>query len=193
MTTALSRDTYFETGLAVLSDLGYGGLKLAEVCARLRVTSGSFYHYFANWAEYTEGLLAYWLEARTIRAIELLTSIPDPRERLTTIIDVGLSLPHGAERAIRTWSNLDDRARRTQEMVDLKRYEVVFSSVAELVGDTQLAHHFANWSVFLLVGYEQTSLPQDRDSLRDIMLRLMEVLEESSAAGENGDGLRHVR
>ncbi|MDS1114823.1 TetR/AcrR family transcriptional regulator [Gordonia westfalica] len=181
MTTVLSRDAYFETGLAVLSDLGYGGLKLAEVCSRLRVTSGSFYHYFANWADYTEGLLAYWLEARTLRAIELLTSINDPHERLSTIIEVGLGLPHGAERAIRTWSNLDDRARQTQEMVDRKRYEVVFASVAELVDDRQLAHHFANWSVFLLVGYEQTSLPQDREALRDIMMRLMRLLEEHRA------------
>ncbi len=40
MSTVLSRDAYFETGLDVLSDLGYGGLKLAEVCSRLRVTSG---------------------------------------------------------------------------------------------------------------------------------------------------------
>src|SRR4030081_1434875 len=48
MTTTLSREAYFATGLAVLSDLGYGGLKLAEVCNRLGVTSGSFYHYFSN-------------------------------------------------------------------------------------------------------------------------------------------------
>ncbi|UAK39435.1 TetR/AcrR family transcriptional regulator [Gordonia bronchialis] len=180
MSTVLSRDAYFETGLDVLSDLGYGGLKLAEVCSRLRVTSGSFYHYFSNWADYTSSLLAYWLEARTVRSIDRLAAIGDPRERLATIIDIGLGLPHGAERAIRTWSNLDERARRTQEEVDRRRFEVVFESVAEIVEDTRLAHQFAHWSVFLLVGYEQTSLPKDRDALRDIMIRLMQFLEENS-------------
>ena len=42
MAGVVSRDSYFETGLDVLSDLGYGGLKLAEVCNRLGVTTGSF-------------------------------------------------------------------------------------------------------------------------------------------------------
>ena len=35
MAGVVSRESYFETGLDVLSDLGYGGLKLAEVCNRL--------------------------------------------------------------------------------------------------------------------------------------------------------------
>ena len=48
MASVVSREAYFETGLEVLSDLGYGGLKLAEVCNRLGVTTGSFYHYFSG-------------------------------------------------------------------------------------------------------------------------------------------------
>ena len=59
-TTTLSREAYFNTGLDVLSDLGYGGLKLAEVCNRLGVTSGSFYHYFDNWPAYTRELVDHW-------------------------------------------------------------------------------------------------------------------------------------
>ena len=53
MAGVVSRESYFETGLDVLSDLGYGGLKLAEVCNRLGVTTGSFYHYFSGWPAYT--------------------------------------------------------------------------------------------------------------------------------------------
>lgn len=58
MAGGVSREAYFETGLDVLSDRGYGGLKLAEVCNRLGVTTGSFYHYFPNWASYTRELIA---------------------------------------------------------------------------------------------------------------------------------------
>src|SRR6185503_4459550 len=32
MAAVVSRESYFEVGLEVLSELGYGGLKLAEVC-----------------------------------------------------------------------------------------------------------------------------------------------------------------
>ena len=60
MGAVASRESYFETGLDVLSDLGYGGLKLAEVCQRLGVTTGSFYHYFPSWSAYTQELVAHW-------------------------------------------------------------------------------------------------------------------------------------
>lgn len=48
MAGGVSRESYFETGLDVLSDLGCSGLKPAEVCSRLGVTTGSFYHYFTS-------------------------------------------------------------------------------------------------------------------------------------------------
>ena len=57
MASVVTRESYFDAGLEVLSDLGYGGLKLAEVCNRLGVTTGSFYHYFASWSAYTRALV----------------------------------------------------------------------------------------------------------------------------------------
>ena len=68
MAGVVSREAYFETGLDVLSDLGYGGLKLAEVCNRLGVTTGSFYHYFRGWPAYTRELVSYWVQDRTVLA-----------------------------------------------------------------------------------------------------------------------------
>ena len=56
MPIVAARESYFETGLEILADTGFGGLKLAEVCRRLGVTSGSFYHYFTNWGTYTRKL-----------------------------------------------------------------------------------------------------------------------------------------
>ena len=70
MAAVVSRESYFETGLDVLSDLGYGGLKLAEVCSRLGVTTGSFYHYFSGWPAYTRELVENWMKERTVLVIE---------------------------------------------------------------------------------------------------------------------------
>ncbi|MFN8067910.1 MAG: TetR/AcrR family transcriptional regulator [Mycolicibacterium insubricum] len=61
MASVVSREAYFEIGLEVLADVGYGGLKLAVVCNRLGVTTGSFYHYFPSWGHYTRALIEYWL------------------------------------------------------------------------------------------------------------------------------------
>src|SRR3954466_10833363 len=100
MSSVVTRESYFDTGIDVLSDLGYGGLKLAEVCNRLGVTTGSFYHYFASWPAYTRDLVSYWVQDRTVRLINAIREVSDPRSRIEAIIEVGLSLPHRAEAAI---------------------------------------------------------------------------------------------
>ena len=113
MAGVVSRESYFETGLDVLSDLGYGGLKLAEVCNRLGVTTGSFYHYFSSWPAYTRELVENWMKERTVLVIEFVKNEPDPRRRIDSLVQVGLALPHGAEAAIRAWSSVDPgRTRR---------------------------------------------------------------------------------
>ena len=82
MASVVSRESYFETGLDVLSDLGYGGLKLAEVCHRLGVTTGSFYHYFTSWPAYTKELVTHWMQQRTVLVIEAVRGETDPRRRI---------------------------------------------------------------------------------------------------------------
>src|SRR5271154_4498711 len=126
--TGLSREAYFDAGFEVLSDAGYGGLKLAEVCGRLGVTSGSFYHYFSNWSDYTHQLVNHWKNARTTELLDCRRDIPDPRRRIDQLIHNGLNLPHGAEAAIRTWSNLDPDVQAAQEGVDRPRTDIMRES-----------------------------------------------------------------
>ena len=72
MPTVATRESYFETGLEILADRGLGGLKLAELCGRLGVTTGSFYHHFSGWQIYTRELVRYWMHDRTVRlALEI--------------------------------------------------------------------------------------------------------------------------
>jgi AcrR family transcriptional regulator len=176
MTTVQSRDDYYETGLQILSELGFSGLKLAEVCRRLGVTSGSFYHYFSKWAEYLDSLLGYWREARTVKLIDALDSETDPRLRLARIVDIGVALPHGAESAIRTWSRMDPQVREIQADVDRQRFDAVSEAVTEITGEPATADLVAHAAVYLLVGYEQSSLEPNTAALREIMLRLVSSL-----------------
>jgi AcrR family transcriptional regulator len=165
MVSVISRESYFETGLEVLADLGYGGLKLAEVCTRLGVTTGSFYHYFASWPAYTKDLVAYWLQGRTLQAVEAARAEADPRQRIATLIVVGLSLPHGAEAAIRVWSSVDAHVHEVQVAVDQQRFDILYESAFEILEDKRRAQLFASWGVYLLVGYEQATLPSDPGAL----------------------------
>lgn len=180
--SAMSREAYLDTGLEVLSDLGYGGLKLAEVCTRLGVTTGSFYHYFSNWSSHTHELMEYWRQGRTVQLIEWIRAEPDPRQRIDNIINIGLDLPHSAEAAIRAWSGADPDVYAVQAEVDKQRHEITRQSALEILHDERQAELFANWAVYLLVGYEQATLPQDSGALEWIVGQLLEALDSGRFA-----------
>jgi AcrR family transcriptional regulator len=182
MAGVVSRESYFETGLDVLSDLGYGGLKLAEVCNRLGVTTGSFYHYFTGWPAYTSELVAHWMRARTVQVVEAVRAEPDPRRRIDTLIQVGLTLPHGAEAAIRVWSSVDPQVYKVQAAVDQQRFDVMYQSAFEILQKRRPAELFAAWGVYLLVGFEQATLPRDTYALEWIAGQLLDALDSGRFA-----------
>jgi AcrR family transcriptional regulator len=177
MATGLSREVYFDAGLDVLSDLGYGGFKLAEVCGRLGVTSGSFYHYFNNWSAYTHELVDHWKQASTTELADCWRFVRDPRRRIDQLIHNGLNLPHGAEAAIRVWSSLDPDVHAAQEEVDRARNDIVRASALEILHDEPQARVFADWAVYLLIGYEQCTLPKNKAILEWIAGQLLDALD----------------
>jgi AcrR family transcriptional regulator len=182
MASVVSREAYFETGLDVLSDLGYGGLKLAEVCNRLGVTTGSFYHYFASWPAYTRELVGHWMQGRTVQVVEAVRAEPDPRRRIDNLIQVGLGLPHGAEAAIRVWSSVDSEVYTVQAAVDQQRFDIMFDSAFEILQNKRQAQMFAAWGMYLLVGYEQSTLPRDTNVLAWIVEQLLDALDSGRFA-----------
>jgi AcrR family transcriptional regulator len=177
MASVVSREAYFETGLDVLSDLGYGGLKLAEVCNRLGVTTGSFYHYFSNWSSYTAELVKHWHQASTTRLVEWVRTERDPRRRIDTLITIGLNLPHSAEAAIRAWSSAEPEVYAVQVAVDKERHDILRESALEILGNKRQAELFANWGMYLLVGYEQSTLPPDKAGLEWIVSQMLDALD----------------
>lgn len=180
------RDSFFETGLEILAEQGFGGLKLAELCRRLGVTTGSFYHYFAGWPAYTTALVAYWRQDRTVRLIDAIRTEADPRRRIETIIEVALSLPHNAEAAIRSWSSVDPDVHRVQTEVDHERFQIICNSALEIVGDQRQAEVYAAWAVFVFVGYEQSTLPRENPVFECLSKRMLDDLEAGRFAGVPG-------
>jgi len=179
----VTREAYFETGLEILAALGFGGLKLAEVCNRLGVTTGSFYHYFASWPAYTRQLVGHWVQDRTIRLIEAIREETDPRKRIEVCIEVGLSLPHGAEAAIRAWSSVDPYVNEIQTEVDQQRFNIIYESALEIVNDARQAQVYATWAVYVLVGYEQTTLPREPKMFAWIATEMLDALASGRFAG----------
>ncbi|MGB0437471.1 MAG: TetR/AcrR family transcriptional regulator [Mycobacterium sp.] len=182
-----SKESFFEVGLEILSDRGYGGLKLAEVCQRLGVTTGSFYHHFSSWSAYTQQLVAHWREDMTTKVVEAVGAEPDPRKRIDSLIQTGLALPHGAEAAIRVWSSIDPRVHAVQAAVDSQRFATVYEAALEILHSERQAELFAGWALYLLVGYEQVTMPPDAGGFAWIVAQLLEALD-SGRFGSVPDG-----
>jgi len=175
----LARRPWLAAGYAQLSTEGYRGLKLSEVCRRLSLTTGSFYHWFDNWQDYTEALLADWRQQRTEALRELAASVQDPVGRLEALLATTGSLDLGAEAAIRVWSRVDEAVAEVQREVDEGRYAVVLDSMRALVGDDE-AEHFARWGYSVLVGFEQLSHVTTKD---DLVWSLRRVLDAARTTG----------
>ena len=187
MGAVASRESFFDTGFDVLSDLGYGGLKLAEVCQRLGVTSGSFYHYFPSWSAYTRQLVAHWREGMTINILEAARAEPEPRKRIDSLIQAGLTLPHRAEAAIRVWSSIDPQVHAVQEEVDRQRFAAMYESALQILHNERQAELFAAWAMYLVVGYEQAILPPDTIGLEWIVTQLLDTLDSGRFTSVPGD------
>lgn len=175
MTIVSSREQYLEAGLEVLADLGYSGLKLGEVCRRLGVTTGSFYHRFSGWQQYAAELGRYWMDTQADQLVDRLWAEPDPRRRLERLAEMMLGVSHRTEAAIRSWAAIDPEVRALLTAVDEDRLQIITGVIAGVLPDQARAHLLASWSVYLLAGYQAALIPYDFDALTWAIGRIVEL------------------
>jgi AcrR family transcriptional regulator len=177
------RDTWYAGAYEILASDGYGGLKLAALCKRLGVTTGSFYHSFDNWQDFTDELLATWLHERTEATVQIVRQYDDPVERLRMLAQASFELLHRTEAAIRVWSGVDDRVAAIQRKVDDGRYQVVLEAMTSIVG-ARRAEEFTVWGLSTLIGYEMIAAEHASEHLLwslEQILALAETTAEQDA------------
>ena len=101
---------------------------------------------------------------------------------MRAIIEAALALPHGAEAAIRAWSSADPEVHAIQVEVDRDRFSLCYDYAFEIVRDTRQAEVFADWAVYLLVGYEQSTLQRDPLVYEWISNQMLDHLESGRFA-----------
>lgn len=168
------RATWFEAAHEVLATQGYGGLKLAPLCRKLGVTTGSFYHSFPNWPTFTADLLQSWHDERTAQTIAIARERADAVSRLELLLEASSALQHRAEAAIRVWAGTDERVAQVQRAVDEQRYQVVHEAMVALVGEER-AEDYAVWAMSTLIGYEMLAADHDRRHLEWSLQQIIRV------------------
>ena len=168
----LSRSAYCEAGLELLAEGGHGGLTIAALCERLGVTKGSFYHHFADMAEYVALLLEHWKAEHATRLIALSESVTDPEERFDLLQGIAVGLPHGAEAAIRAWSWNNDAVAQAQERVDQARLAHLTRAGLDAGLGAARAKRMAKISLSVLVGMQLLERPARQKSMEDVFAEL---------------------
>lgn len=111
---------WLEAGQALLREGGLRALKLRPLADALGVSTGSFYHHFADFDAYQGRLAAYFAEAQVTELIDAIgRAEADPIGRIRLLAQ--LVRRRGLSRlaiAMRAWAESDRRARAAVERHD---------------------------------------------------------------------------
>lgn len=118
----LQKSDWLRAGLELLSQEGYGGIRIDRLSSQLEVTKGSFYHHFKGQPSYLAALLDHWLQLHAHR-LQILATDPEPQQRplLQQLAVLPRILPGQAEVAFRTWAFHEPEVRATVEKIDNAR------------------------------------------------------------------------
>ena len=151
----VSRQTWLQTGLGVLAELGPQGLTIERLCALVNRSKGSFYFHFATIDLYKAHLLAFWEESHTGAVEAGVNENQDPVAQRLALPGLAAMLDNDVERAIRHWSQGDAAAKAALAKVDARRVEFVAHVIAQ-TNQTSFedAHELASIEYAAFLGFQ---------------------------------------
>jgi AcrR family transcriptional regulator len=164
----LTKERYFEAALDVIAGDGVEAVTIANLCSRLNVTIGSFYHHFKGRQAFLQAFYGWWEAEHALHLVDQARSEPDPVARLALLKKLAGALPHGAEAAIRSWSRSHPDAAAAQHRVDEARIAVVVDTLKELGLPASRAKTLAVMSVSVLVGAQQLGRGDDAAMMKKL-------------------------
>ncbi|MFI9554942.1 TetR/AcrR family transcriptional regulator [Nonomuraea endophytica] len=176
----LNADDWARAALAALAEGGLAAVAVEPVAVRLGVSKGSFYWHFANRRALVEAALAFW-ERETEQIIRSLEKIPDPRERLRTLLELAFADAVEAAVSFRLISEADDPAvAEVARRVNERRLAFMTATVAETgIGDEAAERRvLAGYASYLGVAALRRLGIMHEDTAALVNLALAELLGE---------------
>jgi AcrR family transcriptional regulator len=178
-TTRLAAEDWIRAALDVMVEEGIGGVKIQRLCDRLGVTKGSFYWHFEDLDAFLGEVARVWAEdgAHLPGSLDdeqdpdgklLLAMRPfaDPRNR-------------NLARAMREWSQSDERARTAIRKADEAVFEQVKAALQHRGFDADEAEVRAKILYYSGVGYAHVGNLGRRDTLERQLTKTWELLGEA--------------
>jgi AcrR family transcriptional regulator len=172
-----TKDDYYRTALDLLAEGGADALTIATLCARLGVTTGSFYAHFAGIGEFRTGFLEQWAAGRVYQLKEQVDSTTDPLDRIDLLRRLAVAVHHEAESAIRGWARTNAEVAEFQRRVDRAREEALAQAFLDIGIEKDEARLLARIGLTILVGTQQIEEQVDRRRLDDVLSEYQRWLE----------------
>lgn len=169
---SIQRDHWFAEGLKILTEKGFGQVRLEVLCERLQVTKGSFYHHFGSMDRYIDALLVFWEHSQAGQWHFAAEDAPDADGRLSRLMSEMLQDAAGrnVEQQLMAWARADRTVNEVVNRVHRQRREFVRRQFGRIhQGDPYLADLQAQlyWACFL--GFVQLGLSDDeQDDLAEL-------------------------
>jgi AcrR family transcriptional regulator len=173
-----SKDDYYRIALELLAEGGVDALTMVNLCARLGVTTGSFYAHFGGIREFHTAFLEQWADGRVYALKEQVEKTTDPLARIDLLRQIAVSVNHEAESAIRGWARTDPIVTDYQRLVDAAREAVLTQAFLDIGIDKQEARVLARIGLTILVGTQQIEDKVDRKRLDTLLFEYQRWLEE---------------
>jgi AcrR family transcriptional regulator len=158
---AVSPSDYLEAGLGLLAKGGADAVTIANLCARLRVTKGSFYHHFTGRADFVRKLLRYWEREHNDALRAQLMAVKDVRTRVA-LMQKGALLQQDVDAAIRHLGRSDPYVAAVQRRVERKRERDLARTFREMGMPAVRASRLAGIGLALAAGTQQLERRVDR-------------------------------
>ncbi|MEI8081901.1 MAG: TetR/AcrR family transcriptional regulator [Actinomycetes bacterium] len=175
----VSPDDYVMTAFDILEQKGHSGITLGELCSRLGVSTGSFYHHFDGMDGFVDVFVTRWESDQEV-AMKAAASENSELRRILVAKELAAMFRHKAEAAIRAWSQSNPRVLEAQQRVDRMRRDNLAGLARRAGVDEHEADLLAAVGMAILVGMQQL---QDTDRHMIEALNLYQQLIMRAAAG----------
>ncbi len=118
---SLTPDDWLNLALDELKNHGYSALKAQPMARKLKVTRGSFYHHFDSLEDFHIAIIGHWAKCTSSSIIQAAQEAKDPHQALDELLQKTLRSGEKLERAIRSWSTVQDFVAKAVENVDQER------------------------------------------------------------------------
>ena len=165
---------WLEAGQALLRRGGLRALKLRPLADELGVSTGSFYHHFADFGAYQGRLADYWAEGQVTELLDAVARAePDPVGRIRRLAQVvrrrGLSR---LSIAMRAWADGDARAQAAVERHDA----IMLGFLTDCLHGAGFARHDAAVRAYALMTLGLAKVHAPQLAMPELMEELIGIL-----------------